>query len=147
MVKGEGMPVFGRDSHGDLYVEYKVVLPLELTPKMRKSECPLLISLTTWIPNPVPVQNWNGPSMVTTVGARRVLGMSYRCLYFRPLINRAWIVWRFDGTNPKENVPTVDWVKRPRWTDKTPCQCRVHAAWPPSSRCHTLLRRGIRTHP
>jgi len=36
VIKGEGMPVFGRDSHGDLYVEYKVVLPLELSPKTRK---------------------------------------------------------------------------------------------------------------
>lgn len=32
------MPVFGSNFHGDLYVEYKVVLPLELSPKMRRSE-------------------------------------------------------------------------------------------------------------
>lgn len=36
VIKGEGMPVFGRDSHGDLYVEYRVVLPRELSPKMRQ---------------------------------------------------------------------------------------------------------------
>jgi DnaJ-related protein SCJ1 len=38
VMKGEGMPVFGSDLHGDLYVEYKVVLPLELSPPMRQSE-------------------------------------------------------------------------------------------------------------
>ena len=32
------MPIFGSDSHGDLYVEYKVVLPLELSSKMRLSK-------------------------------------------------------------------------------------------------------------
>jgi len=32
------MPIFGSDFYGDLYVEYKVVLPLELSPKMRRSE-------------------------------------------------------------------------------------------------------------
>jgi len=36
VVKGEGMPIFGTDSYGDLYVEYKVILPLELSPKMRR---------------------------------------------------------------------------------------------------------------
>lgn len=36
VIKGEGMPVFGTDLHGDLYVEYKVVLPLQLSPKMRR---------------------------------------------------------------------------------------------------------------
>jgi len=38
MVKGEGMPRFGTDFHGDLYVEYKVVLPLELSREMRRSK-------------------------------------------------------------------------------------------------------------
>jgi DnaJ-related protein SCJ1 len=38
VIKGEGMPVFGSDFHGDLYVEYKVVLPLELSPEMRNSK-------------------------------------------------------------------------------------------------------------
>lgn len=32
------MPIFESDSHGDLYVEYKVVLPLELSPKMRRGK-------------------------------------------------------------------------------------------------------------
>ncbi|KAF9532607.1 DnaJ-domain-containing protein [Crepidotus variabilis] len=35
--KGEGMPLFGHDdSHGDLFVEYNVILPLEITPEMRR---------------------------------------------------------------------------------------------------------------
>lgn len=49
VVKGEGMPIFGTDSYGDLYVEYKVVLPLELSPKMRRSKFllkPILMNLT-----------------------------------------------------------------------------------------------------
>lgn len=48
VVKGEGMPRFGTDFHGDLYVEYKVVLPLELSPKMRRSKFllqPILVNL------------------------------------------------------------------------------------------------------
>jgi len=36
VIRGEGMPIFGTESYGDLYVEYKVVLPLELSSKMRQ---------------------------------------------------------------------------------------------------------------
>ncbi|KAF9557418.1 DnaJ-domain-containing protein [Agrocybe pediades] len=37
VVKGEGMPVYGRkDVKGDLFIEYNVVLPLEITPEMRR---------------------------------------------------------------------------------------------------------------
>jgi len=32
------MPIPGSGSHGNLYVEYKVILPLELSPKMHKSK-------------------------------------------------------------------------------------------------------------
>ena len=48
LIKGEGMPRFGTGFHGDLYVEYKVVLPLELSPKMRRSKFllqPILMNL------------------------------------------------------------------------------------------------------
>jgi DnaJ-class molecular chaperone len=39
VVKGEGMPSFGsKSSKGDLFIEYSVVLPIELTPDMRRSE-------------------------------------------------------------------------------------------------------------
>jgi len=37
------MPIPGSDSHGNLYVEYKVILPLELSSKMRQSESPSAI--------------------------------------------------------------------------------------------------------
>lgn len=37
-IKGEGMPIFGESGHGDLYVEYNVVLPNKLSPQMRKRE-------------------------------------------------------------------------------------------------------------
>lgn len=37
--KGEGMPIFNSaDTHGDLYVEYNVVLPLEIPSEMRRSK-------------------------------------------------------------------------------------------------------------
>ncbi|PPQ68663.1 hypothetical protein CVT25_012317 [Psilocybe cyanescens] len=37
VVKGEGMPVFGnRDVKGDLFIEYSVILPVEVTPEMRR---------------------------------------------------------------------------------------------------------------
>jgi len=36
VIRGEGMPIFGTESYGDLYVEYKVVLPLELSSKIRQ---------------------------------------------------------------------------------------------------------------
>jgi len=35
-IKGEGMPIFQKSSHGDLYVEYNVVLPVELPVHMRR---------------------------------------------------------------------------------------------------------------
>ncbi|KAF8505187.1 hypothetical protein JB92DRAFT_2833119 [Gautieria morchelliformis] len=35
-VKGEGMPVYEGSGHGDLYVEYSVVLPSQLSPELRK---------------------------------------------------------------------------------------------------------------
>jgi DnaJ-class molecular chaperone len=47
------MPIFGSDSYGDLYVEYKVVLPLELSPTMRRSKS--LLPLTTM--NPMSISN------------------------------------------------------------------------------------------
>lgn len=48
VVKGEGMPSFGsKSSNGDLFIEYSVVLPVELTPDMRRSESRLnLINLS-----------------------------------------------------------------------------------------------------
>ncbi|KAF8896370.1 hypothetical protein BD779DRAFT_1433142 [Infundibulicybe gibba] len=35
-IKGEGMPVFQQSAHGDLFVEYNVVLPVELPPQTRR---------------------------------------------------------------------------------------------------------------
>lgn len=37
------MPAFGNEVYGDLYVEYKVVLPLELSPTLRRSKSLLLL--------------------------------------------------------------------------------------------------------
>ena len=50
------MPIFGSDSYGDLYVEYKVVLPLELSPKVRQGEslAPLTKMNLASISNPCP---------------------------------------------------------------------------------------------
>jgi DnaJ-related protein SCJ1 len=36
VIKGDGMPVFGKNERGDLYVEYNVVLPTSLTTSVRK---------------------------------------------------------------------------------------------------------------
>jgi len=38
--EGEGMPLFEQSGHGNLYVEYNVVLPVELSSDMRRSKCP-----------------------------------------------------------------------------------------------------------
>lgn len=39
VIKGEGMPVFGRKgSNGDLFVEYNVVLPVEISSELRRSK-------------------------------------------------------------------------------------------------------------
>ncbi|KAF9003927.1 DnaJ-domain-containing protein [Cyathus striatus] len=35
-IKGEGMPIHGHSTHGDLFVEYNVVLPMDITPQMRR---------------------------------------------------------------------------------------------------------------
>lgn len=37
---GEGMPLFEQSGHGNLYIEYNVVLPVELGSDMRRSEVP-----------------------------------------------------------------------------------------------------------
>ncbi|KAH7884713.1 hypothetical protein F5I97DRAFT_1492738 [Phlebopus sp. FC_14] len=36
LIEGEGMPIFGQSGHGNLYVEYNVVLPFELSSDMRR---------------------------------------------------------------------------------------------------------------
>ncbi|KAG6873950.1 hypothetical protein C0995_008989 [Termitomyces sp. Mi166 len=35
-IEGEGMPVFERSTHGDLFIEYNVVLPVEISPQTRR---------------------------------------------------------------------------------------------------------------
>ncbi|KAF9468107.1 hypothetical protein BDZ94DRAFT_1247201 [Collybia nuda] len=35
-IKGEGMPEYGSSGHGDLFVEYNVVLPMEISPQTRR---------------------------------------------------------------------------------------------------------------
>ncbi|GLB40457.1 putative dnaJ central domain [Lyophyllum shimeji] len=35
-IKGEGMPIFGREAFGDLFVEYNVVLPIEISSETRR---------------------------------------------------------------------------------------------------------------
>ncbi|KAH7927935.1 DnaJ-domain-containing protein [Leucogyrophana mollusca] len=35
-IDGEGMPHFQQSTHGDLYIEYNVVFPVELSPEMRR---------------------------------------------------------------------------------------------------------------
>ena len=37
-IHGEGMPIFERSSRGDLFVEYNVVLPMEVGPELRRSK-------------------------------------------------------------------------------------------------------------
>ena len=39
-IRGEGMPIHGESTYGDLYVEYKVILPTTLSPEMQKSKPP-----------------------------------------------------------------------------------------------------------
>ena len=41
VIKGEGMPHFNGNDHGDLYIEYNVVLPTSLSPDMRKRKPPM----------------------------------------------------------------------------------------------------------
>lgn len=42
-VRGEGMPVFQEGKFGDLFVEYTVVLPTEISQDMRNSENLILL--------------------------------------------------------------------------------------------------------
>ncbi|KAG6908330.1 hypothetical protein DXG01_005241 [Tephrocybe rancida] len=35
-IKGEGMPVFEQSAHGDLFIEYNVVLPVDIPPQTRR---------------------------------------------------------------------------------------------------------------
>jgi hypothetical protein len=46
VIKGEGMPSFGRKGvNGDLFVEYNVVLPVDISPELRRSKSP---SVSYW---------------------------------------------------------------------------------------------------
>ena len=45
VIEGEGMPVFGQSGHGNLYIEYNVVLPVDLGSDMRKSEILVRVTL------------------------------------------------------------------------------------------------------
>lgn len=38
MFDGEGMPLFEQSGHGDLFIEYNVVLPVELSSDTRRSK-------------------------------------------------------------------------------------------------------------
>lgn len=38
VIKGEGMPDLEKSTHGDLFIEYNVVLPTDISSQMRKSE-------------------------------------------------------------------------------------------------------------
>lgn len=40
VVSGEGMPIYHLTGHGNLFVEYQVVLPPTLTPKQREGKSP-----------------------------------------------------------------------------------------------------------
>lgn len=43
-IEGEGMPLFeNRNLHGDLFVEYNVVLPIQLSPQQRRSKYSLYV--------------------------------------------------------------------------------------------------------
>jgi len=35
-IKGEGMPIFEQSNYGELFVEYNVVLPMEVSPDLKK---------------------------------------------------------------------------------------------------------------
>lgn len=37
-IHGEGMPIFEKSMHGDLFVEYNVVLPIEISTQTRRSK-------------------------------------------------------------------------------------------------------------
>lgn len=38
MIDGEGMPIFEGTGHGDLFVQYNVVIPTELSPELKESK-------------------------------------------------------------------------------------------------------------
>jgi DnaJ-related protein SCJ1 len=45
-IEGEGMPLFENPNlHGDLFVEYNVVLPVELSPHTRRSKSLLYVHM------------------------------------------------------------------------------------------------------
>ena len=78
-IKGEGMPVYHQGTFGDLYVEYNVVLPSELSPEMKKSELQV-VSLTCFQfrLNASCLQNWARPSGDGGT-ARMSYSVSYLC--------------------------------------------------------------------
>lgn len=80
-IKGEGMPLYQQGTFGDLYVEYNVVLPSELSPEMKKSELQV-VSLTCFQfrLNASCLQNWARPSGDGGT-ARMSYSVSYLCAW------------------------------------------------------------------
>jgi DnaJ-class molecular chaperone len=50
-IEGEGMPLYGKDSFGDLFVEYNVVLPVELNSDIRQSKSQSKVSIIHCLDN------------------------------------------------------------------------------------------------
>lgn len=60
VLKGEGMPSFGnRDVRGDLYVEYTVVLPIDISSDLRQSR---LLLFASRLQSLIPLQKLEMPS-------------------------------------------------------------------------------------
>ena len=53
-IKEEGMPIFEGHGHGDMYVEFNVVLPTVISEDTRKSTC--LISCSGQFTNATPTE-------------------------------------------------------------------------------------------
>lgn len=56
------MPVFEESGHGDLYIEYNVVLPNSLSPQMRKRKSAFRRELFSWLTSLL--QSWLRFSLV-----------------------------------------------------------------------------------
>lgn len=55
-IKGEGMPIYQQSGFGDLFIEYNVVLPVEISSHARRS---MFLIFPSLLGNDLPLSNTN----------------------------------------------------------------------------------------
>jgi hypothetical protein len=90
VIKGQGMPIFQHSHHGDLFVEYNVVLPTKLSPQIKKRESPAAIQATVAY-----ISSYQSCRRSSTTRTGSQAGMNYNQLYHLRRFSRIYINPRY----------------------------------------------------